>query len=319
MAGMGVTALADRVVEGDPRACARLISWLEDRQPEALSILAGLPVGRALRVGVTGPPGAGKSTLVDGLVRAFRACNLKVGVLAVDPSSPYTGGAILGDRIRMQGHAGDPGVFIRSMGSRGQLGGLSEATDAACRVLAAAGHGVVLIETVGVGQSEVAIRGVADLVLLVLHPEAGDGIQALKAGILEVPDLFVVNKADLPGARATRQAILAMLDELADLRGEEPGLPPADRVLLVAAEQQDGPLAPRGALAERLLAARDGRWQPRGRDVRALVRAMVLRRLQDHLEAVPPPADLLMPESAAETWLADVVRHVLRTGESHGS
>ncbi|MEB3236983.1 MAG: methylmalonyl Co-A mutase-associated GTPase MeaB [Candidatus Sericytochromatia bacterium] len=317
MAGLGVTALADRVVAGDPRACARLISWLEDGRADAAAALAGLPAAKALRVGVTGPPGAGKSTLVDGLIRVLRARGHKVGVLAVDPSSPFTGGAILGDRIRMQGHAGDPGVFIRSMGTRGQLGGLSEATDAACRVLAAAGHDVVLVETVGVGQSEIAVRGVADLVLLVLHPEAGDGIQALKAGILEVPDLFVVNKADLPGARATRQAILAMLDEMADLAGPDRGLPAADKVLLVQAAEPDGPLG-LGTLADLLLGAREGQWQPRGRDVKSLVRAMVLRRLQEHMDRVPAPEDLEAPEQAAGRWLDAILRHILETGESHG-
>ncbi|MEB3299934.1 MAG: methylmalonyl Co-A mutase-associated GTPase MeaB [Candidatus Sericytochromatia bacterium] len=309
MTGSGGTLLADRVVEGDPRACARLISLVEDDEPEGRRILRELPGGQALRVGVTGPPGAGKSTVIDGLIRQLRARELKVAVLAVDPSSPFSGGALLGDRIRMQGHARDRGVYIRSMGSRGQLGGLSAATEGACRVLEAAGFGVILIETVGVGQSEMAIRGVADLVVLVMHPESGDGIQALKAGILEVPDLFVVNKADLPGARATRQALVAMLEEAASLGHVMSPEAPDEQVLLVQGEDPEGPQGVQ-SLVERLLAARDGQRPGRGRDHLALVRALVEARVGRILKQVPPPADLIDPWAAARHWLAAALPHL---------
>jgi LAO/AO transport system kinase len=213
---MGAQDLAARTLSGDRRACARLISLIEDRDPAGLAQLRQLPPATAFRVGITGPPGAGKSTLVDLLIQAARAAGDRVGVLAIDPSSPFTGGAILGDRVRMQAHATDPAVFIRSMGSRGHLGGLAAATASACRVLEAFGCGVILIETVGAGQSEVEIASLADAVLLVLAPNAGDGIQALKAGIMEIPDLFVVNKGDVTGAAATARDVRAMLEEAAN-------------------------------------------------------------------------------------------------------
>lgn len=205
---------AARVRAGDRRAAARLISLIENRAPEASDALADLypDTGKAFLVGITGPPGAGKSSLVDRLISAIRQDGLTVGVIAVDPASPFSGGAILGDRIRMKGHAGDPGVFIRSMSSRGQLGGLALATKAASEVLDAFGCQVILVETVGVGQSEVAIAQATDSTILVLPPNLGDGIQAIKAGIMEVPDLFVVNKADLAGANRAAAEILGMLE-----------------------------------------------------------------------------------------------------------
>jgi LAO/AO transport system kinase len=204
---------AARVKAGDRRALARLITLVENRDPLAKRAVAQLyaDTGRAWLLGITGPPGAGKSSLVDMLVTAIRRDGLSVGVVAVDPSSPFSGGAILGDRIRMKSHASDAGVFIRSMSSRGHLGGLSLATKSACRVLDAAGFDVIIVETVGVGQSEVEIAQAADTTLLVMPPNLGDGIQAIKAGIMEVPDLFVVNKADLPGAQAAATEIRAML------------------------------------------------------------------------------------------------------------
>lgn len=210
----GSVDYAARVRAGDRRAAARLISLIENQAPEAADALSELypDTGKAFLVGITGPPGAGKSSLVDQLIAAIRRDGMTVGVIAVDPASPFTGGAILGDRIRMKSHAGDAGVFIRSMSSRGQLGGIALATKAATEVLDAYGCQVILVETVGVGQSEVAIAQATDSTVLVLPPNLGDGIQAIKAGIMEVPDLFVVNKADLAGANQAAAEILGMLE-----------------------------------------------------------------------------------------------------------
>ena len=197
-----VGELVDRARNGNPRAIARLISLVEDASPELREVAGALApyTGHAQVIGLTGAPGVGKSTSTSALVSAFRAAGHRVGVLAVDPSSPFSGGALLGDRVRMQDHATDPDVFIRSMATRGHLGGLAWATPQALRVLDAAGFDVVLIETVGVGQSEVEIVSLADSTVVLLAPGMGDGIQAAKAGILEVADVFVVNKADRDGA-----------------------------------------------------------------------------------------------------------------------
>ena len=194
--------LVERARDGDPRAVARLISQVEDASPALREVMSLLTphTGRAAVLGVTGSPGVGKSTTTSALVTAFRADGRRVGVLAVDPSSPFSGGALLGDRVRMQQHATDPGVYIRSMATRGHLGGLAWATPQALRVLDAAGCDVVIVATVGVGQSEVEVAALADTTLVLLAPGMGDGIQAAKAGILEVGDVFVVNKADRDGA-----------------------------------------------------------------------------------------------------------------------
>jgi LAO/AO transport system kinase len=210
--------LTELVAAGDRRALATLISRIEQDDPEAREVLARLHArtGRAMVIGVTGAPGTGKSTLVAALARALRKGSAgepprTVGILAVDPTSPFTGGAVLGDRIRMRDLAGDAGVFIRSMASRGRLGGLSRATGSAVRALDAAGYEAILIETVGVGQDEVDIARQAHTAAVVVTPGSGDDIQALKAGILEIADILVVNKADLPGADSTAASLQAML------------------------------------------------------------------------------------------------------------
>ncbi len=207
-------ALAERVLQGEVRAASRLMRLIEDLEPQATASLQALfpHTGRAYVVGVTGTPGAGKSTLTDRLVAHYRAAGKSVGVLAVDPTSPFTGGAILGDRIRMQGHATDPGVFIRSLATRGHLGGLSRATGDCLKVMDAMGREVVIVETVGVGQDEIDIAQLAHSTLVVLVPGMGDDIQAIKAGILEVADLFVVNKADLEGADRVVRELRGMLE-----------------------------------------------------------------------------------------------------------
>jgi LAO/AO transport system kinase len=206
-------ALITAARSGDPRSLARLVSLVEDESAElrrVMKVIAPL-TGHAHIVGLTGSPGVGKSTVTGALVRVYRDAGLRVGVLAVDPSSPFSGGALLGDRVRMQDHATDDQVFIRSMASRGHLGGLSWATPQAVRILAAAGFDLVLIETVGVGQAEVEIASLADTALVVVAPGLGDSIQAAKAGILEIADIFAVNKSDRPGSQEVVRDLRSML------------------------------------------------------------------------------------------------------------
>jgi LAO/AO transport system kinase len=235
----------DKARKGDVRALARLLSLVEDESPRIRSVIKDLlPVtGGARVIGLTGAPGAGKSTVTGALLTAFRAAGHRVAVLAVDPSSPFTGGALLGDRIRMQEHATDEGVYIRSMASRGHLGGLAASTPQAVRVLDAAGFELIIIETVGVGQAEVAIASLADSVVVLLAPGMGDAVQAAKAGILEVADLFVVNKADKPDAQQVVRDVRNMV-ALAD-RAEGDWKPP---IISTTATRSEGI----GELTERL-------------------------------------------------------------------
>jgi len=219
-----------RILAGDVRGAARAITCIENDYPERTQILREIfpHTGKARLIGITGAPGAGKSSLVDALIGYLRAQQLKVGIVAVDPTSPFTGGALLGDRVRMQNHALDPGVFIRSMGTRGSLGGLSRNTKDAVRVLDAYGCDVVLIETVGVGQSELDVMNIADTTIVVLNPGGGDAVQAFKAGIMEIADLFVVNKADLPGT----DKLVIEVEQMLDLaKHDAPWRPPVVRTI----------------------------------------------------------------------------------------
>ncbi|WP_433721665.1 methylmalonyl Co-A mutase-associated GTPase MeaB [Actinoplanes sp. CA-051413] len=280
--GRDVPTLVARAREGDARSVARLISLVENGDPKLAEVAAALApyAGRAQVVGLTGSPGVGKSTTTNELVRALRAAGHRVGVLAVDPSSPFTGGAILGDRIRMQDHTGDPGVYIRSMSSRGQLGGLAAATPQAVRVLEGAGCDVVLVETVGVGQAEVEIASLADTTLVLLAPGMGDAIQAVKAGILEIADVFVVNKADRPGADATYRDIQGMLSLGERAAGD--WRPQVVRAVAVKGEGMDDVVA--AIEKHRTWLESDGRLQAR-REARAAaeVEAIALGTLRARL------------------------------------
>ncbi|BAU26430.1 LAO/AO transport system kinase [Aneurinibacillus soli] len=206
--------LVERILHGDRRAAARAISYVESNHPDKTQVLQELfpHTGNSFLVGITGSPGAGKSSFVDKLIGYLRKKGLTVGIVAVDPTSPFTGGAILGDRIRMQDHFLDEGVFIRSMGTRGSLGGLARSTKEAVRILDAYGKDVIIIETVGVGQSELDIMNIADTTAVVLNPGGGDTIQAFKAGIMEIADLFILNKADLAGTDKLMREVEQMLD-----------------------------------------------------------------------------------------------------------
>ena len=257
-----VPALVDQAREGRPRAVARLISLVEGASPQLREVMAALAplTGNAYVVGLTGSPGVGKSTSTSALVAAYRRAGKRVGVLAVDPSSPFSGGALLGDRVRMSEHASDPGVYIRSMATRGHLGGLAWAAPQAIRVLDAAGCEVILVETVGVGQSEVEIASQADTSVVLLAPGMGDGIQAAKAGILEIGDVYVVNKADRDGADATARELNHMLG-LGEARAAGDWRPPIVKTVAArgegvdevveALEKHRAWMEERGVLAER--------------------------------------------------------------------
>ncbi len=238
-----MTELATRILDGDIRAASRLMRHIDDGSPLATPELQKIfpHTGKAYVIGITGSPGAGKSTLTDRLIAHYRKSGLSVGVIAVDPTSPFTGGAILGDRIRMQGHAMDPMVFIRSLATRGNLGGLSRATGDCIRVMDAMGRQVILVETVGVGQDEIDIAGLAHTTVVVLVPGMGDDIQAIKAGILEVADVFAINKSDLDGADRVVRELTAMLELRHAVHAPVPDEwePPIQKVVAVKDQQID--------------------------------------------------------------------------------
>jgi LAO/AO transport system kinase len=288
--------LCDAALAGDRRSLARLLTAVENRTPLAEAAMRRLHkmAGHAQLIGITGPPGAGKSTLVAALIAELRRAGRPVAVVAVDPSSPITGGAVLGDRVRMQAYASDDGVFIRSMASRGHAGGLSSATAAAAAVFDAAGFDVVLIETVGTGQSEVEVAATADTTVVVEAPEMGDEIQAIKAGLLEVADIIVVNKGDRPGAHRTAGQLHAMLADAP--REPRPGrpLPKRPEVLVTTAATGEGVVELLAAIdRHRSATGGAGGERARMRRAEAQVWAVLVDRLHERvrtLEGAPEPA-----------------------------
>ncbi|MCE2540121.1 MAG: methylmalonyl Co-A mutase-associated GTPase MeaB [Acidobacteria bacterium] len=306
--------LAERVLAGDFRAIARAISVVEREDAGSAALVGRLfgRTGRALAVGLTGAPGVGKSTLVDRLTAALRRESLRVGILAVDPTSPFSGGAILGDRIRMQGHAGDGGVFVRSMATRGQLGGLARATDDARIVLDAAGIDVVLIETVGVGQGEIDVSRIADVSVVVLAPGSGDDVQAIKAGIMEIADVFVVNKADRDGA----DRAVAEIEGMLSLR--EPGTnrwrPPVVKTCAATGEGVDDAIAAVRRFADRGLAAADrARRRARAR-LEAILVGRIVARIREGQDLDDAIAAIAARESDPYAAAGDLVRRFVQEG-----
>lgn len=280
--------LVTRVATGERRAVARLITLLEEDDPAAHAALQALHprLGHAHVIGITGSPGTGKSTLVDRLIEYYRRQGLKVGVVAVDPSSPYTGGAILGDRIRMQSRSTDPDVFIRSMGTRGALGGLSSHTQDAVKALDASGKDIILVETVGVGQAEVDVVRLADTVIVVLVPNLGDDVQAVKAGIMEIADLFVVNKSDLAGSDKVQSEVEAslMLAHAPLPEGAPEGSQAWSPIIVRAvAERGEGVANIAAAVAShRAWSESSGEWsRRRERRLREQVRGLLQRAVHD--------------------------------------
>jgi LAO/AO transport system kinase len=309
-AAVDAEGLAEAAVGGDRRALARILTAVENRSPLAEAALRLLypKAGSAHLVGITGPPGAGKSTLVAAMIGELRAAGRPVAVVAVDPSSPITGGALLGDRVRMQSYAEDRDVFIRSMAARGHAGGLASTTSAAAAVLDAAGFEIVLIETVGTGQSEVEVAAAADTTVVLEAPEMGDEVQAIKAGLLEVADLVVVNKGDKPGALRTAAQLRAMLAPTVgrdpSSRGDRP-VPKRPEVLVTTASTGEGVPELLAALDRHRAAGHDGlTGDARRARAGAQIRAILAERLGDRL-ADPAIAPL------AESLTDDVAEHRL--------
>ncbi len=311
---MDVDALVAGVESGQKRAIARLISLMEREDRAGLEAMRRLHgrTGRAHVIGITGSPGTGKSTLTDRLIEAYRRAGKTVGVLAVDPSSPFTGGAILGDRIRMQSRSGDPDVFIRSMGTRGALGGLSTHTFDAVKVLDAAGKDVILVETVGVGQAEVDVVKLADTVAVVLVPNLGDDVQAVKAGIMEIADLFIVNKSDLMGADKVYAEVEASLG-LAHPE-EDDWFPPICRTIAERGEGVDDVLAT--VQAHATWSQKTGAWETRRRrrilqEVRRHMERDVARFAFDGQDVRAQFAELVAQAEAGEMSPHDVAHAIL--------
>jgi len=301
--------LVDRLTHADASTLARCITLMECGGPSAEILHRRITplTGRAAIIGFTGPPGVGKSTLIDAYIGALRARGHTVAVAAVDPSSPISGGAILGDRVRMQRHTGDPGVFIRSVASRGHLGGLSESIHRIVDVMDAAGRDFVIVETVGTGQSEIEIVEIADVCVVVNAPNSGDDVQAIKAGVLEIADVLVVNKADLPLADRTAKQLSSMLK----LRRENQDVP----VIETVATQETGIDSLRSAIESRIGRSADEKVQRRARRMRRLiaqragrmVRDLVLHSAGEEMDA------LVQAASAGEVDLAAAVRRALKT------
>ena len=279
--------MVERVRAGDARALARAISLVEDDAPGAVEVLSACfrYAGDALRIGVTGSPGAGKSTLVDRLARRYREREETVGVLAVDPTSPFTGGAILGDRIRMAERLSDAGMYVRSMATRGALGGLAQTTADAVTVLEASGKQKVLIETVGVGQDEVDIVRLADVTIVVLVPGMGDDVQSIKAGIMEIADIFVINKADREGAEREEKEVRAMQSLAMKHSAEDEWVPPMVKTVATAGQGIEELVAAIDRMHEwlseggRLAARRRRYWRER---IVEMMRAALLREVHQH-------------------------------------
>jgi LAO/AO transport system kinase len=316
--------LATGVRSADKRALARAITLVENSEPLAYDLVRELypETGRAYAVGVTGPPGVGKSTLISALVQLVREAGRTVGVISVDPSSPFTQGALLGDRIRLADHFLDPGVFIRSMGTRGHLGGLTEAALQAILVLDAAGKDVVFVETVGAGQSEVEVIGIADTVVLVLMPGSGDSVQALKAGIMEIPDVIAINKSDHPGAKTMLNAVRSILSLDRERKWKTP---------IVLTEALRGEHVPE--LWERIQKHRahleaEGQLEERRRkNLAGEVFAVASTRAKEHLEhavADDPELRRLLAEVQSRqldplTAVREIMEKVFRIGDPNGT
>jgi LAO/AO transport system kinase len=285
MANKEMKTLVERFQDGDARALSRLISLAENRDVEIPVALKALfeKTGRAKVFGITGPPGAGKSTLINHFIRRLREKKKRVAVVAVDPMSPFTGGSLLGDRIRLIEHFNDPDVFIRSLSTRGKLGGLSLATTETVHLLDAFGFDVILVETVGVGQSEVDIRKLADVSLVVLVPESGDSIQALKAGILEIADIFVVNKSEREGA----DRVAADLKQILELSGKDIG-----HVCLTTAKEPSS--------VERLFQMMEGYWESHAGEIKKRRALRVHDTIQDWIFEIP--------KAEAARWIAKNVK-----------